>query len=84
MSGLSFRVMIVRAFSAVTVVLSGIVGASSDVQPSSKASFDRLSKRPEAFDWAPRPCDEVAMRAIHGWVARPIEQNKNRSRRRAF
>ena len=47
--------MMVFARSAVTSVRSGAGASSSSVQPSSNASRTWLSKRPVAFDCAPRP-----------------------------
>ena len=54
-SGLSLRLMITRAASGLTVVVSGAASASSGVQPSSNASRCADSNRPEALDRAPRP-----------------------------
>src|SRR5262245_59862713 len=54
MSDDSLRVMLLRVESMVTVVLNG--GNSSKLcQPSSKALRASGSKRPAAFDCAPRP-----------------------------
>src|SRR5215470_12051297 len=53
-SGESLWAMILRVLSMVTVVLNG--GNSSELsQPSSNAIFANGSKRPDAFDCAPRP-----------------------------
>src|SRR5262249_14651189 len=53
-SGESLWAMILRVLSMVTVVLNG--GNSSELcQPSSNAILANGSKRPDAFDCAPRP-----------------------------
>src|SRR5271165_4672109 len=54
MSGDWFRVMMTFGLSQVTSVASGS-GASSRVQPSSKSSRLRISKRPDTLVAAPRP-----------------------------
>src|SRR5215831_2923752 len=54
MSGESFRVIILRVASTVTVVLKD-GSCSSPCQPSSKATRAKGSYRPVAFDAVPRP-----------------------------
>src|SRR5262249_57306130 len=54
MSGESFRVMILRVASTVTVVLKD-GSCPSPCQPSSKATRAKGSYRPVAFDAVPRP-----------------------------
>ena len=76
MSGLSLRLMMLRAWSICSVVFSRGGAASSAVQPSSKSSWIRDSNRPVALDWAPRPRGE-GEETMAATLEGQSEQNKN-------